>query len=237
MKERPILFSGPMVRAILDGTKTQMRPVMKPQLTIKYIDLGVENLPGLPTFAFKRRHRSGSWIYPNALEQIVEECPYGKPGDRLWVKETWHAGKCADGLKPAELAPRFWKVDNGGLWYPADGTEPKHVITPKGKYRHARFMPRWASRITLEITEVRAQRLQDISEADAKAEGVNSPWSDLKWQGGKALLDRRNPTFDPDKAIGGYRGSFGMLWDTLHPKEHTWADNPWVWVIKFRVVA
>ncbi len=131
-----------------------------------------------------------------------------------WVRETWAAGACANGLAPKFLHPGFWRRDNGGLWFAADGAAPLHPVTPKGPNRTSIHMPRWASRLTLHVTDVRVQRLQDISEADAVAEGCPA----------------RN-----DEELAGMEASgwFCSLWDDLYAKRAPWASNPWVVAITF----
>lgn len=190
MKERPILFSGPMVRAILEGKKTQTRRVVKPQPDQQH----ALALPPLPA-----------------------SCPYGKPGDRLWVREriSWeHAGG-------------NWL----GVTYAADGHYEEFLEPPVDwntddppKTRPSIHMPRWASRLTLEITEVRVQRLQDISEEDAIAEGM--PNFIGRTVNGIAVV-RQSPT---------PREEFATLWDSINGKRPgcSWSDNPCVWAITFR---
>ena len=155
MKERKIAFNGAMVRAILAGQKTQTRRVMKnpPTPSAHFPWLGVKSLRGTHSF-----------VYPNALPEILAECPYGQPGDRLWVRET-HS------LLEFSISGRAAPV-----WYWADGNK-----IPEGDYTRPRpsiHMPRWASRIQLEVVSVRIERLQDISEADAEAEGCERLDSD-----------------------------------------------------------
>jgi len=182
IKERPILFSGPMVRAILDGRKTMTRRVIKyPAVTVEH-----------------DRIIAGRFIDPKTGcvdgQFDVIACPYGQPGDRLWVRETYNS--C--GGKP---------------FYRADGE-----LHPDWKWRPSIFMPRWASRITLEITAVRVERLKDITIEDAQAEGVTP----LGVEG-----DGRR-----------WRAAFRELWDSLNAKRgHGWGANPWVWVISFKRVA
>jgi hypothetical protein len=186
VKERPILFSGPMVRAILDGRKTQTRRVVK-------------GLPYAPlAFAeFTAADPSGFWGFGHANNPIhCIHCPYGETGDRLWVRET-HC-KYGGGF--------IYRADYGNLTPISDGVG--------GPWKPSIHMPRVASRITLEIVSVRVERLQDISEADAMAEGVEccSGWI------GHAGEPRR---------------IFCDLWKSINGPE-SWAANPWVWVIEFR---
>ena len=166
MTERPILFNGPMVRAILDGRKTMTRRIVK----------------------------AGTRDDWNA-------CPYGVIGDRLWVRETW---RCFGGREYE------YQQHQPSIIYRADDG-PTHN---EGGWRPSIFMPRWASRITLEITGVRVERLQDISEADAEAEGCT----------GDHRADR-----DSDAAQ-----EFRSLWNQINGKRASWDSNPWVWVVEFR---
>lgn len=207
MKSKPILFSAPMIRAILGGTKSQTRRIVKPPR-------------GWPQYShcdpFARPPAVWWWHGERECVGIRQECPYGQPGDRLWVKETWAVGKCADGLKPSMLHAETWLSDNGGLWYAAGG-EPKHPISPEGKTRASLFMPRWASRITLEITGIRVKRLHNISESDARAEGT---------PGGHGVI----PGYGYNATAGEH---YRWLWKSLHGAD-SWDANPFVWVVEFR---
>lgn len=196
MKERPILFSGPMVRAILAGTKTQTRRVVKE----RHIDAA----PPVHFFQYLR-----------------ENCPYGQPGDRLWVRESWRTVAEADNTAPRDLNAAY------RYWYEADAP---HQIG-FGKLRPSIHMPRAASRILLEITAVRVERLHNISEADAQADGVERVVVGSGW--------RRY--CDPDSEevgvppCGDARRSFRSLWKYINGAE-SWNANPWVWVVEFKRV-
>lgn len=181
MKERPILFSAPMVRALLDGTKTQTRRAVKAR---KDPDYGCQMTPG---------EIAGD-------ENPTRLCPYGQPGDRLWVREAWSSHACFDHLAPRDC-PK-------SIHYTADGK----IQTGKG--RPSIHMPRWASRITLDVVSVRVERLQDISRGDAMAEGCPFP--------NMAAGD------DPRKW-------FADLWQQINGAD-SWAINPWVWVVEFKRV-
>lgn len=197
--EKPILFSGPMVKAILEGRKWQARRVIQPQPK------------GIMTWhpAIER------WSVERTGEIYKDK--YGQPGDRLWVRETWAVVKSFDDLKPSEIpkGTARWPV----VWYAVPeiaAASIKNTGAPVGKTRPGIFMPRWASRLTLEITAVRVERLQDITEKDAKAEGVI-----------------RHTTYHPRY---GYRDGFCTLWDSVNLKRgFGWQSNPWVWVIEFAV--
>lgn len=225
MKERPILFSAPMVRAILSGSKSQTRRVvkMKPHHQIEERDNGTPW-----PWMYDGERDADSWM----------ACPYGQPGgdqqgvmqpatcsacagrgaivhsgnrvggDRLYVRETWSAPHAYDHLPP-RLIPKDARIhyaateDRGGLlWRPSI------------------HMPRWASRITLEVTSVRVERLQDISEADAQAEG----WT-----------RRPEVSTDPQVHKEAARDWFMDLWESING-HGSWDANPWVWVVEFRSV-
>lgn len=204
MKERPILFSGPMVRAILEGRKTMTRRVVK----LRHgADVVVVN---------------GQVWKPARVDYAgYVDCPYGHPGDRLWVRESWRTVKEADDIAPRDLnaAHRYW--------YEADAP---HQIG-FGKCRPSIHMPRIASRILLEIAAVRVERLHDITEADAQAEGVERVVVGSGW--------RRY--CDPDSEevgvppCGDARRSFRSLWKYINGAE-SWNANPWVWVVEFKRV-
>jgi hypothetical protein len=201
MKERPILFSAPMVRAILAGQKTQTRRALTPDLFISSGGAVVRMASAGPaTTGIREAH-----------------CPYWRqPGDRLWVREAW--AWSGDGAIPA-----FDRVRKGEVWFRAD---PERT-SPGIRWRPSIHMPRWASRITLEVTGVRVERLQDISEADAQAEGVTP-----KWEPGCSgrLME----------ALGGFSfrpaaSAYADLWEQINGPG-SWDANPWVWVVEFRRV-
>ena len=146
VRERPILFSGPMVRAILEGRKTQTRRVIRPQPHPTHQRL-LEEHPGDP--------------------QLGIPCPYGAAGDRLWVRETWASIRGLDEKKPSEIASYGDSADLG-FFYRSDGDEQ---VVGRGRWRPSIHMPRWASRITLGILGVRVERVKDIGEEEAVSEG------------------------------------------------------------------
>lgn len=167
MKERGILYQGAMVRALLADLKTQTRRVVKPALSeAQWVEERDDGFyvcaDGEPTCY------AGVWETHEYAQVSPIRCPYGQPGDRLWVREAWRTtgddGRCDD-MPPRRLQPHT-------VWYEADGPAPAEECT--GKLRPSMFMPRWASRITLEVAAVRVERLQDISEEDAVAEGMES---------------------------------------------------------------
>lgn len=203
MKERPILFSAPMVRAILENSKTQTRRIMQPQP-----DYLAETKGSLFHPAQVDRHGEmypGEEVFGVYSDDEHWPCPYGRPGDRLWGRETW---------KPAHS-------DGSGTFYRA--TCEDATITG---WRPSIHMHRFRSRISLEVVSVRAERLQDISEADAKAEGVSS------WIPCGSRLGTLNRT-------GGgmvettHLKAYALLWENINGTA-SWAANPWVWVIEFQ---
>jgi hypothetical protein len=197
VRERPILFSGEMVRAILDGRKTQTRRVVKPQPT----KFPSHDEPG-PFVWFPVRFRGLSEEGRIRLSEFAEKlrpfCPYGQPGDRLWVREGF--------IRHISI-PQL-------VGYVADGCEVTEHWERRAPSIH---MPRHFSRLTLEITEVRVEPLQEITGAGAKAEGVANPV---------------NPF-----AFSEHLAAFQQLWDRLNgPRSYGWDANPWVWVVSFRKV-
>lgn len=211
MADRPILFSAPMVCAILSGTKTQTRRVVTPQFVADA--LPVEMPATDPAGGWVVPGHSGTWWCEAAANpDDARRCPYGQPGDRLWVREAWRTVAEADALPPRDLTPAH------RLWYEEEAPHQ----TGFGKLRPGMFMPRWASRITLEVTGVRVERLQDISEEDAISEGIES--QSIGW---RHYVDPvRFSCLSP-------LGSYHTLWDSINGPE-SWDSNPWVWVISFR---
>lgn len=200
MKERPIIFSGPMVRAILAGRKTQTRRIVKPQPN----SMGAS---GWHWNGWRWQDHPGT-----TLRGPDEECPYGQPGDRLWVRETH-----------AIYGDREQHVIHYRATHQSEGSGWKPSI----------HMPRWASRITLEIASVRAERLQEISEEDAKSEGarrfdelpsVHPFGQDARWSMG-------SPS-STDQCLTNARFAFANLWESVNGPS-SWDANPWVWVIEF----
>lgn len=199
-KERPILFSGPMVRAILEGRKTQTRRVINFKRLSSIRRGRLFYSPPFKSWAIANTADYGTHIDEHV---VLVNCPYGDRGDRLWVRETW--GESGHNRFEYRASP-------------ADGTDFRSV----SRWRPSIHMPREASRITLEITDVRVQRLQDISDEDAMAEGG------YEWNYG----------FCHSKETGTHetpRGSFRALWASINGAD-SWAANPWVWAISFSSV-
>lgn len=215
-KERPILFSGPMVRAILDGRKTQTRRVVKlrdPTATYSCFDD-----EGWPLSA----DEYGQWH--------KDSCPYGQPGDRLWVRETWAAYTTPSHEYPGdcdviECAPKDMQEQYGTTRHDCIYQADEGLYGP---WRPSIHMPRWASRITLEITDVRVERLNEISEADAVAEGAlpSDQWPTASPFDSPALMAQYGPAA---------KQCFQSLWESING-EGSWAANPWVWAITFKRV-
>ncbi|WP_460143117.1 hypothetical protein [Pseudomonas sp. S3_B08] len=207
IKERPILFSAPMVRAVLDGRKTVTRRPVKVQPRSR-ADIGSYG-KGQP------------FIRNPDVTKCNPECPFGNPGDRLWVRETWYCdhNEVMRGpyLKPDDLDV-IEARDDGTLVYAADGLTPYEADQPV--WKPSIHMPRWASRILLEITDVRVERLQDISRADIRAEGLQCP-----------------PELASDDVSPNYRDWYPEAWKELwNSTGGDWDANPWVWVVEFKRV-
>lgn len=201
MTDRPLTLPAPAVRAVLDGRKTQHRVVIRPQPP-----LNGSIAPYLTA------HIDWMGYDANRIPVGAIKCPAGV-GDRLWVRETWRCNGWA-----TDVATIFYSAsENDGYTamceqYPVHGKIPVPVT---GKWRSPTIMPRWASRITLAVTDVHAERLQDISEADAMAEGC--------------------PTTVDASVPRHVLGWFQTVWNTHHPRT-PWDANPWVWVVGFERV-
>lgn len=211
MKERPIIFSAPMVQAILDGRKTQTRRVCKNNVRgngfwSKSLDDFICENDYLPPSALLMDYKAGGhYLTTSDLEGWGEACRLGQPGDQLWVKET------------------YWLDDEDGSILFAANQSDREIVDQnkretglqKFNWKPSIFMPRWASRIDLRINSVRVERLQDISEADAMAEGVPNS---LHLAGGRFAKE-----------------NFEHLWRSING-DGSWEANHWVWVITFERV-
>ena len=222
IKERPILFSAPMVRAILSGQKTVTRRVMKvqPVLNGGFWEVygagwgkGITSVPVMPGHS------------------LSSNCPYGRIGERLWVREAWQADAQVNAIAPRELS------HGEPIRYPADGASQQtgcSMITP-GKTRPSIHMPRWVSRILLEITDVRVERLQDgegetVFESRYVAEGIN------RIHHGDG--DYAFHPFKEEPGPGNWTDPFDAwreLWVSINGADN-WNANPWVWVVEFKRV-
>lgn len=215
MTDRPIIFSAPMIRALLEGRKTQTRRVVKAQ-------------PGNAARGCYHRP-DGRWIWVSAprpdngvgLEGVGISNPFRlpyAPGDRLWVREAWRSASAYDDLSPSAMGgeePIRYEADEA--WQTWGWGVPLRTV---GRFRSSMHMPRWASRLTLTVTDVRVQRLQDIRTMDAIAEGIDLPWV----PGGTLAIMAQGIATD----------GFRALWNSIHGPE-AWAANPWVAAISFTV--
>ncbi|MDP8801364.1 hypothetical protein QZQ15_25550 [Serratia marcescens] len=220
MKERPVIFNGEMVRAILDGRKTQTRRVMAVQPESNQFGL-------LRITDSTKRSDIGKyhWAESNATgthqRSALFSCPFGQVGDRLWVRETFQGPLIPEDELSEYLGANPDKFQSPAYCeYAADGgAKPEYVDSDENTrygWRPSIHMPRWASRMTLEITAVRVERLNDISEEDAKAEGVKAGVS----PGHEHMM---------------HQVAFRELWQSIYSEE-SWGANRWVWVIEFRRV-
>lgn len=233
MKYRPILFKDEMVRAILDGRKTQTRRVVKTQPMNGW---AFEKPPvfGRITSKHPKQNKFGAFIRRGLGTDFPEAgliaCPHGQPGDRLWVREAFRLCAEADETKPSDTDEAY------RVWYEADAPHQLGF----GKLRPSMFMTRWASRITLEITGVRVERLQDISEADARQEGI---YSDRVIVSTNCHSGHHTEVHDDRYFFGNepHEGfecaieAFAELWESINGPS-SWDANPFVWVVEFRRV-
>lgn len=203
MLEKPILFSGPMVQAILDGRKTMTRRVLKPQPI---------SITGNGKRVYRDEDWKKSWGSPwDSSKDHISELAHEK-GDVLWVREAWRTGIEVEHVKPSEIGctrPVLYEADKTEQG-PVDGLE-KLATGRFGKLRPGIFMPRWACRIRLRVTDVKVERVRDISRSDAMEEGCPFP----------------NMAPGPDP-----RDWFGDLWLSINGRG-SWADNPWVAAYRF----
>lgn len=235
MKERGMIFNAEMVRAILDGRKTQTRRPIKWKQT-RFTEIG-------------EREDGSKWPWSEDAEHACDfwhPCPFGAVGDRIWVRETWATlgnedGCCVDWegnlCKGDERsAARIYRASceqrpgDYGLWsIPDDAYWKPHTKEHKfeGAWRPSIHMPRWASRILLEITDVRVERLNAISEEDATAEGVPPA--------GSLLPDYPGTFLTPKGDFATAKVAFQRLWESIYGEE-SWKANGWVWVISFKRV-
>jgi hypothetical protein len=234
MKERQIPFSGEMVRAILDGRKTQTRRVVRlphnnPLGAWEPMTLGGPN-GGRTKDGHTIPFQGGIW-HTRTGDCLMS--PHGQPGDRLWVREAWrttsnfdeHSGSriaemCLDAGYKKPWAPIQYEADGHRVNWEHTSTPPHDDEPIPGRYRHGRFMPRWASRVTLEVTGVRVERLDDISESDARAEGVTIEDCHMNRY---CAGEHRPPSIR----------TFRDLWESING-DGSWNENPWVWVVEFR---
>ncbi|MGE6006945.1 hypothetical protein [Klebsiella variicola] len=232
MKERGMIFNGEMVRAILDGRKTQTRRPIKWKQT-RFTEIG-------------EREDGSKWPWSEDAEHACDfwhPCPFGDVGDRIWVRETWSS----------DFANYY---PNDRVWYAADNNRQldidmvdgvRGIYSPESdvhvpfRWRPSIHMPRWASRILLEITDVRVERLNAISEEDAQREGVHTEvWDQTVVARNYAARDEFFQFWSEDmphyvEMNQLYGSSFRSLWESIYGEE-SWKANPWVWVISFKRV-
>jgi len=229
MNEHPILFNGEMVKAILDGTKTQTRRLVRPQPNIAWSRGPVAVI-------------NGRWASGGCVSDL--QCPYGVPGDHLWVRETWALVPKNGPAGPEDYIA--YRADGGSL--------PERLV-----WRPSTCMSRWASRLTLEVTDVRARQVQDISENDVRAEGVVpiDHSTEIWWEGydnrlsglgdHRAITQHVGPTAPPwMEVLQSWQAPknptwltetsrFQCLWDSIYDKRGLgWSVNPWVWAVSFK---
>ncbi|VGF08754.1 hypothetical protein [Klebsiella pneumoniae] len=213
MKERGMIFNGEMVRAILDGRKTQTRLPIKWKQT-RFTEIS-------------EREDGSKWPWSEDAEHACDfwhPCPFGAVGDRIWVRETWaryNIDQHSHDIAYRATTPEDWPEE--------------------GRWRPSIHMPRWASRILLEITNVRVERLNAISEEDAQREGVHTEvWDQTVVASNYAARDEFFQFWSEDmphyvEMNQLYRSSFRSLWESIYGAEN-WLANPWVWVIEFKRV-
>jgi len=232
MKERPILFSGPMVHEIIEGRKTQTRRLRGLEDVNQYpgrlvgnsalgplgyrgLEVTDYNLKPSMKLQFKKNPGLFHWFLGDQndkreINPIPVKCPYGQVGDRLWVKETWQVEERGDAFL------LDFRADPGSPYMTRIETTFGEIYA-NGKWRASIHMPRWASRIDLEITDIRVELVQEISTADATAEGCHS-WPDF------------------ENGIWTAPDEYAVIWDEINLKRgYPWSSNPWVWVIDFSV--
>jgi hypothetical protein len=227
-RERPILFSAPMIRALLSGAKTQTRRVIAPgrdgtvaewrtAWVMDAVKRWAPSMDGWWTMAVDGGHIGSV------------QCPYGVPGDRLWVREAFYSDTLSPDTEYQHVHYREGLAH--GHFHRRAALHLDGKSGHRGPWRPSIHMPRWASRITLEVTDVRVQRLQDISEDDARAEGVDADPVE-------AWFDSVGGAGDPYAAACSklYRFGFAKAWDSINGKRCPWSSNPWTWAISFKRV-
>lgn len=230
MTERPILFSGPMVRALLAGRKTQTRRVFN----------GIEDL-GDGEFHILNRGGGVCGVSEADVPKEALEFVRFDIGDRLYVREAWRVSRKHDAIAPRDLEPRSMTVlfeaggsianQEDGSWSPSDYEPTPESSGWVGKFRQGMHMPRWASRLTLIVTDVRVERLQDITEADAIAEGIE------RSHHGKGDQWMNYPAGSSASGWSDPRESFRSLWNSLNAhRGFGWEAHPWVVATTFEVI-
>ncbi len=224
-RELPILMSGPMVRAILDKRKTQTRRVVRPQFQEEHTDWPTDpweyHDPGLRgTWTTEPRYTTAHdfWVEGDEDDRW-RRCPYGQPGDLLYVRETWRSARTYDCLPPRDVVPCVGYEVEGFVQYEADA--PDDHFDSGGRWRRSFHMPNPFARLWLRVTDVRVERVQRITSGDAIREGISPD----------------DPILSKPKSLANTIGDFRDLWDSLNAKRgYDWATNPWVWVVEFEPV-
>lgn len=233
MKERPILFSSEMIRAILAGKKTQTRRLLRLPAGVYFDGWNKETFAAKGHRKAHPEEQTGSRSFAN---------PYGIAGDRLWVRETWSYD--ARTLEECRIAHEDAMPGSGGPYYLATEVSPDTL-----KWIPSIHMPRWASRITLEVTRHRIERLHDITEADAIAEGARA-WTETRAKKLACACGGEGEDLPGDHDVGcpwgldvdidpmgePYRAGFGLLWNEINGKRAPWIENPWVRAVDFKLV-
>lgn len=243
---RPVIFSAPMVRAILSGAKTQTRRVMKPQPELAIMDaesaraLHVARDVGIVPDDQEARWRWRGTFWMPWPASARNASPYGMPGDLLWVRETfalvWPGDCPPENVRDNRVE---YRADTGnkypGRWPDDSGNDPDCM-----RWKASTRMPRWASRLTLRVTSVRSERLQDLSEDDARAESVCSDMHTLSAAASDHFENRWcrwSKIIEPNARVATQKGAFAASWESANGKTYPWKINPWVWAITFERVS
>lgn len=210
---KPIIFSGPMVRALLEGRKTQTRRAIKRVADFGPVtEFGASDTPG---YEFHFRDQRGLWNDCKDFA-VLSRCPYGQQGDYLWVRETWDAPKTWTAGYAGNEVVDGWYFDRGKVIYRATDA----CQGPWDKWRPSIHMPRWASRLTLRITDVRVERVQEITNDDAINEGA---------------LESVEIPYVGSMTCDQAREAFRLLWNYINGTG-AWDRNQWVWVLSFEII-
>ena len=222
-KERPIIFSAPMVNALLGDAKTQTRRI------VALREFGESNTPG---YDWTFRDKRGLWN-DYGTEKLLESKhnPYGPPGSRLWVRETWQPIWAEGQTRPPASfdTPDGWNINYTATGGVIEFHDPDRGLTTR--CMSPIHMPRWASRITLEITHVRVQRLHAITQEDARAEGTHECHADFDAK--DVCVMAKELGCSAEDPLPWY----ALLWNQINGERAPWASNPWVWALTFRRLA
>jgi hypothetical protein len=219
------------VKAILAGRKTQTRRIIKPQPPAP----GVCEFSPAPDIAYYKARLNKWWLVPGDVTEsdpsphtLYEyKCPYGVPGDHLWTKETWRTSRQFDDLSPTQIYEQFGDGAKRHLDYRA-APDPGLFW---GRWRASIHLPRWASRITLEVTDVRVEQLHQIW---LDHRGTDNQWQDLFAEGIPQVVCQ----YAPSDQLPTPLSEFIQLWDSINAKRgYSWEANPWVWVVEFKVLS